>query len=663
MTVNELGRIVDAARCRVFGWEDAGNEPHRQALAEVIRSTKSEEATILCEPSLTRSTTRPPDIVLVCPHRGVAVIEVKGFGLDEISSIDPGGGFVLHYAGGARGRNPFHQVRNAMFDIKDAAQRVHEGQLTIPFRYFVALPCIRRSAWMAKWGASAPIPKELIFQDDLSRLSPALLHNGMKRLGSLGRDAWPAADLAALKCAFGDTSVLFPVPDERAPRRAREATLGEMFDEAAESYKVLSDEQQKLSAQFWENGPRIVRGVAGSGKTIVLANNLARRVQRLERGHALFSEASAGLKILVVCFNRTLVPFVEKKIATSYLQRTGATLPNGVVHVMAFNRLMWHLADKGVWRYQKVFEKGKNDRDRAAQYQADLSYVKKNDTPTFDAHAYDAIYCDEGQDFLEEEFKLLSQLVRRDQSEPSLFVFYDDAQNLYGRTRPNWQSLGLNVVGQRSHIMTECFRNTRQIVEVAFNVLYGSFAENKSKIPTRAFGDVSSLLEKGLLTERDGYKQVHFARREGSRPIANVAPSEEAENQYVLQRLRWLVKEQEVRPEDILVLGFKKERIERLAAFLRGKTENGLPEIHVAFKEKDDILGQRHRLTLSTVASAKGYDAYCVLLVSAQDFKVDVDSRATFYVACTRAIEHLEVSTCGQPSGLFAEFQQAINRV
>lgn len=663
MTTAEFTRIMEGAKCRVFGWEDAGNEPHRQALAEIVRTIDSPDTTVLCEPSLTRSTTRPPDIVIVCPYRGVAVVEVKGFDLDAITAIEPGGGFVLHYAGGARGRNPFHQVRNAMFDIKDAAQRVHRGQLRIPFHYFVALPRIRRSAWIAKWGEAAPIPKELVFQGELSRLSPALLQHGKKRLEAMSRETWPAADLESLKYAFGDTSVLFPVPEERSPRRTHEITLGAMFDEAAEAYKVLSDEQQRLSAQFWEIGPRIVRGVAGSGKTIVLANNLARRIQRLHQRSSLFSETSAELKILVVCFNRTLVPFVEKKIGTAYLQRTGATLPKGVVDVLAFNSLMWHLAERGVWRYQKVFEKGKNDRDRVCQYQADLAYVKQNDLPTFESNAYDAIYCDEGQDFLEEEFQLLSQLLRRQEKDPSLFVFYDDAQNLYGRTRPNWNSLGLNVVGQRSHIMTECFRNTRQIVEVAFNVLYGSFAENKSKVPTRAFGDVSTLVEKGLLTEQKGYRQVHFARREGVRPIATVASDEEAENHLIRERLCWLLQEQEVRPQDILVLGFKKDRIERLAAFLRNSPQSGLPEIHLAFKEKDDILGQRNRLTLSTVASAKGYDAYCVLLVSAQEFKVDVDSRATFYVACTRAIEYLEVTASGEPSGLFAEFQKAIGRV
>jgi len=283
------------------------------------------------------------------------------------------------------------------------------------------------------------------------------------------------------------------------------------------------------------------------------------------------------------------------------------------------------------------------------------------DTATFDGNAFDAIYCDEGQDFAEAEFQLLSQLTKRHLPEPSLFVFYDDAQNLYGQKRPNWQSLGLNVIGGRSRIMVECFRNTRQIVDAAFNVLYGSFAEKASKVPTKAFGDISTLVDKNLLEDCEGYWRTKFAKREGLPAKATFAESEAAENQLILDRLQWLILDQEVRIEDILVLSFRKDRIENLAKFLSGAGKTFLPELHMAFEEKDAILGQRQRLTLSTVASAKGYDAYCVLLVSANQFKTNIDGRAAFYVGCTRAIEYLEVIGYRR-EGLFAEFERATSR-
>lgn len=61
------------------------------------------------------------------------------------------------------------------------------------------------------------------------------------------------------------------------------------------------------------------------------------------------------------------------------------------------------------------------------------------------------------------------------------------------------------------------------------------------------------------------------------------------------------------------------------------------------------------------MASAKGYDAYCVLLASANEFPTDVKGRANFYVGCTRAIEYLEVFAYEKKS-LAAETEAVLSR-
>ena len=195
--------------------------------------------------------------------------------------------------------------------------------------------------------------------------------------------------------------------------------------------------------------------------------------------------------------------------------------------------------------------------------------------------------------------------------------------------------------------------------ESAFNVLYGTYAEDKAKRPTKAFRDLATLVEKGLLKEVEDRYLVKFARRSGVARSVTLVDGEFAENEFVLSRLRWLIEEQDVRPEDILVLSMKKERIERLARFVESAAVPSIPPVHLAFKEKDELLGQRKRLTFSTVASAKGYDAYCVLLVSANESKLDVEGRASFYVGCTRAIEYLTVSGYAR-QGLVKELHRSV---
>ena len=659
MSPHDLHKLVHAAPCRVFGWEYASNDAHRRILGLLVKGFPSPDTTILCEPSLARSSKRPPDVVLVDTIAGVHVIEVKGHVLAQIESIEPGGQLRFRYENGARTRNPIAQVRSAMFEIKNTTESFCEGELVLLFKYWVAFPNMLRSEWKNRWGNDAFCPPEFLFAEDMETLANRLRSVGERQLANLGLMTWPADQIAAIWKAFGDSSVLYHRPEERETRRTAEGTLGEYFDEAAETYKTLSEEQQRLSEQNWQEGPRLIRGVAGSGKTIVLANNLARRLQRSLHEPSLFADQSP--RLLVVCNNRSLVPLLQKKIELAFQQRTGRQLPEKGLEVFSHNRFVYHLSKQGLLQYQRI-ENG-TDEERASTYLKELEDARRNHPDIFDAVAYDAIFVDEGQDFLEEDFRLLKELCRvQPGHEPNMYVFYDDAQNFLGRKRPNWLSIGLNVRGGRSHVMSQCFRNTRPIVEAAFNVLYGSCANGEGEIPTKEFGDIRTLEEKhAIAREEDGFYRVGFAVRDGQSAKLTVTSTPAAEAQEIVVRLRWLIEEQQVRPQDILVLSFSRKRIEAIASALSAATIQGIKNLHIAFREQDKLLGQRSTLTLSTTASAKGYDAYCVLLASGNEFDRNVTGRINFYVGCTRAIEYLEVFAY-RKEGLTAEFERVLAR-
>ena len=107
MNADALAKVVERARCRVFGQEDAANDPQRDVLAALIRGFDHTDATVLCEPSLARKTARPPDAVLVDPDAGVHVVEVKGVALDQVEAIEPGGQLKIRYA-----RRPHPKTRS-----------------------------------------------------------------------------------------------------------------------------------------------------------------------------------------------------------------------------------------------------------------------------------------------------------------------------------------------------------------------------------------------------------------------------------------------------------------------------------------------------------------------------------------------------------------------
>ncbi len=660
MQKSELEALVNSAKCRVFGWEDASNDAHRLVLGLLIKGFNHLDASVLCEPSLARSSKRPPDIVLVDTVAGLHVIEVKGHDLQQIEGIEPGGQIRFRYENGTRTRNPITQVRSAMFDVKNATEQSFNNELILPFKYWVVFPRISRAEWNKRWGADAYCPNEILFAEDMSRLADRLLAVGQKQLANPGFERWPADQIAAVWKAFGDSSVLYHRPEDREARRVQEGTLGEQFDEAAETYKTLSDEQQRLSSQNWHEGPRLVRGVAGSGKTIVLANNLARRLRRSMEDRGLFAEQDSPPRLLALCNNHSLVPFLKKKIDLAFQQRTGQPLPAKGIDVCCYNNLMWQLSQKGLWRYQSVYDI--SDEDRAAQYLKELEDTKQQHPEIFEAASYDAIFVDEGQDFSEEDFRLLKELCRvAPGQEPNLYVFYDDAQNLFGKKRPNWSSIGLNVRGGRANVMSQSFRNTRPIVEAAFNVLYGTCANGEGVIPTKEFGDIASLEERKLIAREEGYWRVAFAVRDGHVPRLSMTSSPTAEAQEIVTRLRWLIEEQRVRPQDILVLSMTKNRIEAIAAAVTSAQIKGIEELHIAFREQDKLLGRRATLALSTTASAKGYDAYCVLLASGNEFNRNIIGRVNFYVGCTRAIEYLEVFA-HRNDGLIIEWERVLAR-
>jgi superfamily I DNA/RNA helicase len=110
-------------------------------------------------------------------------------------------------------------------------------------------------------------------------------------------------------------------------------------------------------------------------------------------------------------------------------------------------------------------------------------------------------------------------------------------------------------------------------------------------------------------------------------------------------------------PQDILVLTFKRERARQLAGAIAARVGR---IVRCAFDERDSLAVQSGRLTVSTVASAKGYDAPYVILASLDDFSNDVEGRASLYVGCIRAREWLDVSASAA-TPLVEEFQASLH--
>lgn len=656
-----------STRCRIFGIEDAGNDAHRAVVAILAAGFDDPETTLLVEPTLARSTSRRvPDVVVIDPIAGLHVVEVKGHGIGAITELRPGGKMLLDYGGRPKPGDPVAQSRQSMFDILNAMGDFSPVKPSLGCEHWAVFPRITRHQWQEQWGADVYEPSQLLFAEDLD---PQHLADRMRAVGEArlrkGRDRHDADELAILHRVFGDHQVLAPATVRPGRDLPDPDLLGARIDREAAKYRDLSDEQRRLSEADFSSGPRLIRGVAGSGKTVILANNLARRIAKAESasGNLFVEEAVRPPRYLAVCFNRTLTHLLKARIDGAYSSRVGiGMIPAETLMVRTFYGLMRALSDAGI----VLFRPFTTDRDEAAAraraYLSEIQHVQANEPDRLDRFRFNGIYVDEAQDLEEDEIRVLTHLALPTASgQPSLALFYDDAQNLYGKPKPRWSDLGLMMSG-RSHVMTTCFRNTREIVEPAFNVLNGCYAATRSQGAAAAFTDLQTLRDRGVIDQSPDRKriQVKFAPRRGTPIKTTRFESWEAETDYLADRVERLIVEQKVRPHDILILAYSRKVIQRLDDRLRRLKLPGHHGCRVAIEHMEQLVAVSGYFSICTVHSAKGYDANIVLVASAQEFRTDAQSRAVFYVACTRAQQYLEV-TAVRKAPLVDELERAIH--
>jgi hypothetical protein len=263
----------------------------------------------------------------------------------------------------------------------------------------------------------------------------------------------------------------------------------------------------------------------------------------------------------------------------------------------------------------------------------------------------DALFIDEAQDMGQNTLKLLFSLVHASEggreTDKSIFIFYDNAQNVYKSGTPKWSELGLDMRG-RSTIMKESFRSTRIISEYAINVLY-------HLKPDELGEDHKELVEQGLLVRREKTRwwEVRFNQIGGPKPVFKEYFSQadfkspdyyEVEFTALGRELNRLLTVEHVSPMDICILCNKKERVEpALKKFV-------IPQLPRRFDlclfPTDVKQRNESAILVETPHSFKGFDAEIVFIPAVDTFvaKGGEILANPLYVAMTRARGVLNIS-------------------
>jgi superfamily I DNA and RNA helicase len=662
----DLNSAIRGAEIRILGQDLLKNDSEAVVLAAIVRGFGNSPAGfIYASPSRARTTRKPPDVVLCHPDVGLLVIETKGIDIGRIEGVEAGS-IMFRYNGHVQPTNVIRQVEDQMYDILDDIQRLIRRTQEIPLlNCMAAFPRISEAEWCSREYDKVHPLSQLLLKDQISDEAKLRqrVHELVKKSLEVSRKPIPLdlCQVEVIQKVFGNSDVIASARPYRA--EVSKVSLGAVIDERLNQEKYLSEEQKALSRIEFEGSQRLIRGVAGSGKSVVLANLVARHLHRdlesLQR--PLWDDRHP--RVAVTCFNRALVEFLRRKIRTAYREQTlNEEIPEDILKVTHFNGLLYYIIHEQGWPLDYIsINEVRDGTERAMQYRHRIEMWAREDPKGYQDRCFDTIFVDEGQDFEPEEFRLLLDLIKPNpkSGERPIVIFYDDAQNLYGRTRPVWRDVGINVVGERAQVLKECFRNTRQIVELALNVLLGSSASPDMRALTRTFADIAYLKDRSLVEEDGNCVRVRFAEREGEPPHVAAFDDELAEMQWIVRQVSHLVHDEGVRLEDILVIfyrptAYNHPRLESLLAaslpglqFVRPHGDN--------FGDKDCYIFQPGKMTVSTVYGSKGYDAPVVFLVGADRFGTDTEGRAAFYVAATRAMEFLYITGVQGRASLLTE--------
>lgn len=401
---------------------------------------------------------RHPDFIVLHPRRGLLVLEVKDWKPDTILRADPSQFFLSTQRGVVKEANPLMQARSCALEVgrlleRDPALRGAEGsrragKLAMPWGWGAVLTNITRRQF-DEGGLRDILPGHLVicqdemyeavdaeaFQQRLWAMFPQVFPVTLT-LPQIDRIRWlifPELRVEPGNGQFG----LFDGAGAKAP----EVAIPDII-------RVM-DMQQESLARSLGSDHRVIHGVAGSGKTMILgfrALHLARALHK---------------PILVLCYNKTLAARLANVMAAHGIADQ--------VQVYNFHRWCRHML---VSYHVDLPADGADFFDQMVTRV--IAGVDRERIPRFQ---YGAILIDEGHDFEPDWYRLVVQMV--DPTTNALLILYDDAQNIYGqdaRRKTSWKSLGVRAQG-RTTILRINYRNTTEILSLARSFAHELLAE------------------------------------------------------------------------------------------------------------------------------------------------------------------------------------------
>ena len=469
----------------------------------------------------------------------------------------------------------------------------------------------------------------------------------------------PSALFAQLTATV-DGSRVIPRPKKRESAEHLPASSKGGLVAQLEMELACFDKKQREASVTDISGPQRIRGLAGSGKTIVLSKKAALT-------HLDYPKA----RIAYTFHTKSLYQQIRRLITRFYRDEHDRD-PNWDTVTVAHS---WGGADPGIYSLAcsahgaqpMNFAYAERQSGGAAfEYACSELLNKVSIRPM-----YDYLFVDEGQDYPDSFLRLCSKLATNMQ-----FVYaYDELQTIFQPTAPTPATIfGVEDDGsprvhlERDTVLYKCYRNPREILVCAHAVGFGIYGKMVQMLENEEhWNDVGYVLTGGQLRPGDKVELLRpaenslgtLSEKQTIDELVSAASYDSFDEEVAatVRSIRQDLKDG-LRPDDIVVTVVDDRNAKAYLGLIATKLQNysiRSNNIHGAMGlvdfQRDD------HVTLTTVHKAKGNEGFVVYVVgaSAASAVPGKQNRNKLFTAMTRAKGWLRVSGVGSAANALAK--------
>lgn len=648
--------------------------------------------------SKTGDSRKEPDILMVDRELGLVVCEVKSLSIDQITSIQGHSWAFQNYH--SSGGSPYKQAEQQLYALLSYCDREDELRRKVRGRVVVALPEITEAQWKQRGFDKLPSCPPIIFKDQLSQKTLISVLNEITPVQSgnnLNEKQWEF-----LLAVIGGTTVYRKTTPQTPTTFSNQAkNRAEIINYLGQQLYEIDLQQSHIGMEIPPGAQRI-RGIAGSGKTVLLCQKAANMYLK-----------HPDWDIALVFFTRSLYSQIENLVdkwlrhfscgEVTYNRKVQQRLK--VLHAWGANNRPGFYREVCEFHNQAPLRVNDTNYRQPNEGLADIC-KRFLDSDRKLQPMFDAILIDEGQDLVVDPteleyqgkqaiywlaYQVLRPLDPPDSKNPKqkrLIWAYDEAQSLDTTAIPSAPTLfgddtefqgfikGTHKGGiKKSEIMRRCYRTPGPILTAAHAIGMGFLCPqgmlagitNRDEWEAIGYELTGDFRKKGKITlHRSPVNSPNPVPELWEEPVIkfHTYTSRQEELEALAENIRYNLKVDKLQPSKqilVIVLGTVYDAMNlesQVAEFLKGEgidifipSGTRLNQIAPKYPNNDpDTFWYPGGVTVSRIARAKGNEADMVYVVGLDNVAKNSDStimRNQLFVAMTRARGWVNMSGTG----------------